>query len=223
MSRTTNRAGLLGLAVLGALLASCYPGDLTSVEDADIVVTAYDETFDFSTASTWSMPDSVVAVSVDNPFAEYGHLFDAEILAAVESHMNALGYTREPDPETNGADVVVLVQAAVSDIYGAYSFYPFDASWGWYPGWSHWGGTSDVRLHYPWTDVPAGVDLSDVPTGSIIIELVDPNAPVTTPDGPAFTVRWAAVLNGLAADITDVSRVTGAIDQAFAQSPQLGT
>jgi hypothetical protein len=223
MSQTTNRAGILGLLVLATQLAGCYPGDLTSVEDADIVVTAYDEGFDFSTVSTWAMPDSVVAVSVDNPFAEYGHLFDAEILAAVESHMNALGYTREADPETNGADLVVLVQAAVSDIYGAYSFYPFDASWGWYPGWSHWGGTSDVRLYYPWSDVPAGVDLSDVPTGSIIIELVDPNAPVTTPNGPAFTVRWAAVLNGLAADITDVSRVTGAIDQAFAQSPHLGT
>ena len=40
--------------------------------------------------------------------------------------MAALGYTRELDPSNNGADLVILVQANVSNNYSAYTCHPYD-------------------------------------------------------------------------------------------------
>jgi len=183
---------------------------------------AYDPSFDFSAASTWAMPDSVVPIAVDGAFNVYDHALDSTILATVAANMDALGYTRESDPDANGADLVVLVHANVSDSYPPFTPYAWDDTWDWYSGWSFWGGVSGYGSAYPWYVLPPGTDVADVPTGSIIIEIFDPNEPTSTSSGPGLPARWVAILNGLAS-VDSESRVTTAIDQAFDQSPYLGT
>ncbi len=51
-------------ALAGALLAvsSCYPGEVTSVQQLDIVVTVHDETVDFTSYTTYALLDSVVHI-----------------------------------------------------------------------------------------------------------------------------------------------------------------
>ena len=49
-------------ALAGALLtvSSCYPGDVTNIQQLDVVVTAHDETVDFTSLSTYVLLDSVI-------------------------------------------------------------------------------------------------------------------------------------------------------------------
>jgi len=205
------------------VMGACYPGDLLNVQDADIVVTGYDDSFDFSTAQTWAMPDTVVAIDVDGSNNLYSHALDQNILDQVAANMAALGYTRETDVANNGVDLVVLVQANVSNNYQAYTYYPYDPYWGFYPGWNYWGGYGGYGGYYPWAGAyPPRTVVSNTKTGSVILEIVDPNVEGSATEGPSLTVRWAAVLNGLAEGSSTGPRVTRAIDQAFDQSPYLG-
>ncbi len=213
---------LLAFAIAAMTMGGCYPGELLNVQDADIVITAYDDSFAFSTAQTWAMPDTVVAINLDNSNNLYAHAFDQDILDRVASNMAALGYTREMDPATNGADLILLVQANVSNNYSAYTYYPYDPYWGSYPGWNYWGGYPGYGGYYPWYGGYPTTVVTNTKTGSIIIEMVDPNVEVTGSEGPSLTVRWAAVLNGLAQGSATGARLTRAIDQAFDQSPYLG-
>ena len=97
---------------------------------------------------------------------------------------------------------------------------PWDPYWGWYGGWDYWGGCPGCGWGYPWAPVTTVVTYR---TGSIIIEMVDPTATSSTDDGPAWNMRWGAILNGLAEGENIAGRVDTAIDQAFAQSPYLGS
>ena len=164
------------------------------------------------------MPDTVVAIDIDGSNNIYEHTLDQEILDRVESNMTALGYTREMDPENNGADLVVLVQANVSNNYTAYTYYPY---WG-YPGWGYWGGYPGYGGYYPWVPGYPTTVVTNTVTGSILIEIIDPNVEGSAAEGPSLTVRWGAVLNGLAEGDATGIRLTRAIDQAFDQSPYLG-
>jgi len=202
----------LALAIAAITLGGCYPGELLNVQDADIVITAFDANFDFSTSLTWGMPDTVVAINV----------LDQSILDRVAANMAALGYTRELDVATNGADLVVLVQANVSNNYQAYTYYPYDPYWGSYPGWGFWGGYPGYGGYYPWVGGYPSTVVTNTKTGAVIIEVVDPNVEGPDGEGPTLTVRWGAVLSGLAEGTATDARVARAIDQAFDQSPYLG-
>jgi hypothetical protein len=191
------------------------------VDELDIVVTAFDESFAFGSALTYAMPDRIVEIDFDGTgvAGDYDHSLSPGILARVASNMAAAGYTREMDPVANGADVVVLVQVSSTLNVDAYSYYPWDPYWGWYGGWDYWGGCPGCGWGYPWAPVTTVVTYR---TGSIIIEMVDPTATSSTDDGPAWNIRWGAILNGLAEGENIAGRVDTAIDQAFAQSLYLG-
>lgn len=221
-----STARLLSAALLAAVASSCHPGDITSVADADVVITAYDPAFSFASVRTYAMPDSVVAIDIDGSNNIYDHALDAQILANVASNMAAAGFVREPDPETNGADLILLVGVNVSNNYMAYTYYPYDPWYGWYGGWNYWGGYPGYGGYYPWYPgyggYPGYTSVSNIKTGSIVLELVDPNVTGSATEGQSLAVRWAAVLNGLAEGDAGSARVSRAIDQAFDQSPYLG-
>ncbi len=44
------------VAILVAGVASCYPGDINSVGEADLVLTFFDPDADFETLGTYAMP-----------------------------------------------------------------------------------------------------------------------------------------------------------------------
>lgn len=206
--------------LISVTLWACYPESPTSIDELDIVVTAFDESFNFAGALTYAMPDSVVEIDIGEGTAgTYDHSLSAGILARVASNMAAAGYVREMDPVANGADVVVIVQASVTLNVDVYTYYPWDPYWGWYPGWGSWGGCPGCGWGYPWGPATTVVSYR---TGSIIIQMVDPTAMETTDDGPAWNLSWAAILNGLAEGSNIPSRLDAAIDQAFTQSAYLG-
>ena len=103
------------LVPLGAILiiiSSCYPNNGTVYPSSlDTVLTLYDESVDFNQYKTYALPDSIADVGDpdDNDYVELTDKFDEDILNKVKSNLDALGYTQELDPETNGADVFVFV------------------------------------------------------------------------------------------------------------------
>ncbi len=213
---------LLAVAVLAVAGASCYPGDILNVQDADVVITAYDESFSFTGARTYAMPDSVVAVDLDASNNQYDHSLDAMVLQTVAANMTAAGYARTENPEDLGADLIVLVYANVSNNFVAYTWYPYDTYYGWYGGWNYWGGYPGYGGSYPWYGAyPPQTTVGNIKTGSFVIEIIDPNAQGPTDDGPSLPVRWGAILMGLAQGNAGAARVERAIDQAFDQSPYL--
>ena len=206
----TRRYFLLGGAILllsVVLLISCYPGDELTVSETDTVVTAFDKNADFSTDSTYAMPDTVMHLVSEGDKDDITRKYDASILSQIASHMDALGYTRVTDPAT--ADVHVLTAVNVRD-YTGYAYY--GGYWGYWGGYyGGWGGW------YPY--YPTGVTYS-YSIGTVFILMVDPNK-TSTDDKPVPPI-WIAAVNGMVDKNTNSNRITKGIDQAFAQSQYLG-
>ena len=55
-------------ALAGALLllASCYPGEVTSLAQLDVVVTAHDDTVTFTRFTTYALLDSVAHIDLED-------------------------------------------------------------------------------------------------------------------------------------------------------------
>ncbi len=219
--RGSIRAPLVGaLAGLALVIAACYPGDVSTVSELDVVATVHDSTVDFSTFSTFAIPDTVVQLFEDSAGSvELSHDFDDLIISDIVRNMEALGYERELDPLSFGADAVLLVMMIGLENTSWYVSYPWWNYWGWYPGWGWWGGYPGWGWGYP-----GYVGSVTYETGTLIIAWLDPNEPIE--EEMLLPVPWTAVVTGLlgTGSTTTATRITSAIDQAFAQSDQyLGT
>src|SRR5690242_2017947 len=115
-----QRVGLrfcVGILV-GALAAGCYPGGLETVSQTDLVATFFQKGVDFTAKNTYNMPDSIVDVGVAaGASSTLDHKYDAQILAKIQSELQAMGYTRVT---TTKPDVVVIVSAIKVDNYSAW-------------------------------------------------------------------------------------------------------
>ena len=215
---------IAGLGAIAMIVASCYPDNGTIYNSSlDTVLTLFDESVDFNKYNTYAMPDTIVQLcDPDNSAScvELGTDYDDEILDHIAAKMSSLGYTRELDPENNGADVFLFVSKVAQKNVDAYS-YPWWGYWGWYPGWGYPGypgyPPGGWNPWYPW----GGTVVYTYTTGSLLVEMVDPG----TIDASTGVVKsvWAGGMNGLleGSDIHD--RVDKNIDQMFAQSPYLKT
>jgi len=197
-------------------MAGCYPREDLTVSELDLVVTIPDQSVDFSLFQTFSLPDSVIRIGDEDN--EEGP-FDQLMLNLVRSNLESLGYVEETNPLVNPADVVVFVELLIVDNYvisGGYPIWDYWGWWGgWYPGWGYgpgWGGG------YPYVPV-----VSSYTTGTIIIDMIDPNNPNMSEE--EIPIVWSAFLNGLVqgSASTTETRITNTINQAFDQSPYLAT
>jgi hypothetical protein len=203
----------------GALLlfVSCYPGDLTSVSQIDVVVTAHDDTVTFTNFATYALLDSVVHIDLEDNANDslLTRANDALILAQVRAGIEGMGYAEEMDPGTTTPDVIVLVGAlgVVKDAYFSYGWWPY-YGWGYSPGWGccgpgyGWGYPATGKVSY-------GV-------GTLVITMLDPTRE-GTPGEDLAPVLWVGAINGLleGSDAGQAARITNLIDQAFDQSPYL--
>jgi hypothetical protein len=202
----------LGVASL-AVLGSCYPGDQLTVEEADVVVTLYDQSADFASKQTYAMPDSVIHLVQSGETDDISRAFDDGTLTQVATNMDAMGFTRETDPAL--ADVIVLVAVTAKEEVG-FTGYPWGGYWGWYypyPPSFGWG-------YYPWYG--GGGSVYMYRTGTMFMQMIDPaSADSTLAKVPTI---WLGALNGIVegtqAEIQQ--RIVGGINQAFLQSPYLG-
>ena len=203
-------------ALAGALLtlSSCYPGEVTSVQQLDIVVTVHDETVDFTSFSTYALLDSVVHIDREdnNNDSLLTRANDALVLSQIRTNIEALGYVEEMDPANNTPDVIFLVGAFAFTNTDIYVTYPWYGWYGWYPYWPCCG----PGYGYGYPAVPIAVQYD---TGTLAISMVDPT--LATVD--VLPIIWLAGINGLlsGSQAGIAARITNAIDQAFDQSPYL--
>ena len=100
---------ILLTGLFAQLVVSCYPEGADNVEDYDVAMTTYDKSADFSTFSTFSMPDSIVYFSNDKN-TTIDHQFDDAILQVVRNNFVNLGYQEMANPtETDKPNFVVMV------------------------------------------------------------------------------------------------------------------
>ncbi len=209
-------------ALAGALLgvASCYPGEVTSIEQLDIVITVHDETVDFTNFSTYVLLDSVVHVDlIDNDNDDLlNRDNDDLVLSGIVSNIEALGYVEETDPANNTPDVILQVAALAVTNTEWYVSYPW---WDWY-GWYPYYGCCGPGYGYYYPPVPT-VDVVQYNTGTLVINMIDPTREGV--DANTISVIWVGGINGLleGLDAGLSARIADAIDQAFDQSPYLRT
>jgi hypothetical protein len=183
------------------LMVSCYPGEIESYEETDLVYTNYTETFDFASKGKYAMPDKIVKITgnlAEGQEPEYlNDVYAETILSRIENNMTALGWSREEDPANADLTLfpVVWTNTTVVYWYDYWCWYYYYCGWGWY---------------YP--------SYSTYTTGTLVMGLVASGAEYAEP-----TNMWTAAINGLMSGSYNVTRVTNAIDQAFEQSPYLNT
>ena len=207
---------LILFSVAGMLLTGCYPGDYGEGDlgDYDLVITNYDKDFNFVTAVTYSMPDSIVKIGSidlgeDNSVGPdvVDPVYADPILASVRTQMNARGWV-EVD-EVDNPDVIILTSTMTTeniyyyyDPYYWYWYYPY-YGYGWYyPG------------YYP------GTSYTSFTSGSFLMQMTYP-AGININD--QIPVVWTGLINGVAegTNAEIVARINQSIGTAFEQSPYL--
>lgn len=218
--------GLTVVAMIAAasiVMFSCYPNSPESAEEFDVVVTFFDQEADFTAFSSFaSRTDSIIQIEIPGAQnLEISHDFDAKLLRQINDSFTARGYTREADPQTNKPDMAVLVSAAATTEYDPYSSSP------WFDFWGSWFADSlgvDVGvtwgLDYSWY---TGSVVYSYDVGALVILLVDTRNIDSIANKEDLPVLWMGTFNGLlsGSSVSIESRVTGAIDQMFSQSPYL--
>ncbi|TMI73656.1 MAG: DUF4136 domain-containing protein [Bacteroidetes bacterium] len=200
------------------VLISCYPKGAEFAEDLDLVLTNYNQDFDFKAKHTYAIPDSVIKITGDvfnDPDGDHKPTFVDQtyanaILAAVNQNMTANGWTRVS--KTSNPDVVLLASAmTTTNIYYYYDW--------WYWSWWYPSGCYCYGWYYPGYYPPYYV--SGYRSGTVLVQMVDRSAIV--PSGGNVPVEWTAIFNGLAEGSTSsiTARIGTAINQAFSQSPYL--
>ena len=203
-------ATLLALAFVVVplvMMLSCYPGEITSIEELDLVGTLYDPQLNYSKFHTYSMPDTVLVLDTRTPPSTESPLskdFQALILKTVEARMTDLNYQRVDSVSVY--DVGMAVGVIISDQVVVTVGYPW---YGGYPGYG-WPGYG----YYP----PVG-QAYKYDTGTVIMDMLD--SPTTAQD--TVKVVWQGAINGLASSTKSVNqtRIIDGINQAFKQSPYL--
>jgi len=219
--RTLNgHGGVLSAVALILAFGACYPGDISSVEETDVVLNIHGDN-DFASYNTYAMPDTVVDVctGADDPECENAididHSYDAEILAQIAARMQGYGYQRVPIDqvdENNLPDVFMLVSVSAVQRTSATVWWPWWGWGGWWPGWGPgWG-----------PGYPPAVSVTRWEQGTLEMTMIDPTD--TDPDQQIFNVQWDAILTGvMSRSGFNTARVDRGIQQAFDQSTYLDT
>jgi hypothetical protein len=198
------------LIVAAVYLGACTPGSEITASESDVVVTVYDNKFNFGAALNYAMPDSIFHLTgdEDNPDSDLiSRENDAEILALVESNFEKRGYTKV-DPTAN-PDFQVLVAVTAVEVWGVYSYYPWTP---WYPGypWYGWYYPPTVGASYQYT------------LGTLVIQMGEFFEDIPG-EGETPAAYWMAAINGVMDDTAQnrERRLTDGINQSFTQSPYL--
>jgi hypothetical protein len=221
MKKLISKIGLLAFIIFA--LAACYPGGAEYTTDTDIVITDYDEQYNFGAVSTYFLSDSIQHILPEGE--EPNTANDAFVISELVSNFDNLGWERLNPPDTNNPgpepDVSVVVTIIKVQNYNIYSipWYPY---WGWY--WKSTGGTKYWGYPgYGWGYPPyyGGTYVSSYTTGTVLWYLFDPNN--VDEDSETIYMSWAGAINGVLGSSTSTTkdRVTKGISQAFRQSPYL--
>ncbi len=195
------------------LLSGCYPDGPDYVEELDVVLTYHNDTYEFGTKATYSMPDRIVKITGNLQEGDAPVFIPdataALILSKIAENMDALGYDRV-DLASEDADLLLLPASWETTTISYWYDY-----WGWwyggyYPGWG-WGG------YYPYYPPVA---VTSYTTGTLMMNLID-KTEIGANGNPV--TQWSGIINGVLTNTYNATRVNTAIDKAFDQSPYLKT
>jgi hypothetical protein len=198
------------LFLLSILMFGCYPKGAETLNDTNLILTNYDDNFDFTSDKTYYLSPEVVYIdTTDTP----NSTVNQTILSEVRSQFAAIGWT-ELDTITDPSDVnLVVLTSILSTSITSISYYP--GYGGWYGGW--WGGWGYPCCGYYY---PVSYTYN---VGTIFIDGFDGQTiEVGGDDLPPIV--WSAAMNGvLGSQLSTASqtRIRSVIDQAFLQSPYL--
>ena len=200
------RVSVLSTLILGSmfLLQACFPFGPEDIEDFDIVGTFYDENVNFSSFKTYAMPDTIVHVDNSGVSTRTGD-FDALILSQVAANLGAVGYTRVDHASDED---MLLTLAIAKEGYNLENTYDYGDYYGSsYDGYGS-GNYYNTGQQY------------QMETGSVLMNLTDSQR-----DGSLSSSMWLGIINGITEQsFTNTSRrLIELINQAFVQSPYLGT
>lgn len=190
---------LLTLVVL--IGTGCHPGEISEVEELDVVITFYDQETDFGAYATFAMEDTIYNLAVlQDPGLddELDRRHDDDIIAQVKSELQARGYALVDTSEVH--DLRVGLGAMTKEGTLLYSYFPW---WGYYPG--HW---------YPsWGSV-------DFTKGTLLVFLVDWQG--RDEEAEEVDPIWVGGLDGVLEGASSLGpRLESGIGQMFVQSPYL--
>lgn len=178
------------------MFSSCYYDYGIDSTNSNVVVTAYDNTYDFASVQYYILSDTVKKIGS----ASITNDFDATIKSAVTENLNNLGWT--PFPGGTDSTGVVFVGTGITT-----STYTVDYNdYYWYGGGYYWG--------YPYY---YGDYTYSYTTGTVIVAIADPKKK----DGSNLPLQWIGALNGVTGQTNPNALITSGINQAFSQSPYL--
>jgi len=213
-ARAVIALGFVAAAVATPMIfGACTPGNEITASESDIVLTLYDNEYNFAALNTFTMRlDSVMHLTDDGTDdSNLSRDNDVEILALIQGNFEDRGYTWvDPATIVDGSEVdfVVLVAATTTSFYNIYSTWPC-WGWSWYCGGGWGAGWPSTGVSYAYS------------TGTLITLMTDPDE---SPDPQDFVpTKWQGAINGVLNDTASnvQSRLQRDIDQMFTQSPYL--
>lgn len=222
--RLNKQVKYLVFVSIAVVTFSCYPGGLEYYSDTDVVMTNYDQAFDFNSNKLYFMKDSITHVVKEGEEDKVDRSYDDDVLQRIASHMETAGYTRLesntiPDSVLVDSANVVLSVIVTSTKYSGVGYVPGGGGYWGYPGWG-WGG---YYPGYPWyPGYGYGYSYSySYSTGSMFIEMAHEDG--IKEEDKTIPIPWQATINGLLSGNKSnmESRIDKSIDQSFEQSPYL--
>ncbi len=207
-----KRHAILPVTLVLLLLSCRKEPDLSQLSSNFVVQTDAAKGVSFSDYKTYYISDTVALISASKTDTLLPAAAAQQIVSAIESNMEARGYTRVRIKALNpdlGINTVAVKDVDVGVVY---------PGWWWgYPGyWDPWYWGWYYPYYYPWTVAYS------VTTGSVIAEIIDLK---NVNEDQKLQVVWTMSLNGAlgSSDINNLQRAIDGINQAYAQSPYLTT
>jgi hypothetical protein len=211
MFRRASLPFVFGILLVVVIYGACTPGSDITAAESDVVVTAYDNQFNFGSVKYYAMPDSMFQITSDpdeSKTSDLPYQTQLQIMNLVEQNFTARGYERVDTNATPAPDFVVILAEQKVTNYNLYSYYP------WYPWYGYW-------WYYPPT---VGVSYAFT-LGTLFIQMGEVEANPDPDQASTKTAYWYAAMNGILDDTQAnlEARFTDSINQAFTQSPYLKT
>ncbi|KPK04892.1 MAG: hypothetical protein AMS20_07940 [Gemmatimonas sp. SG8_28] len=203
------------LVLIGAALlvgAGCYPGEVTSIGQLDLVATVRDPGYNFANVQTFYMPDTIVQLNEgEQGSIDIDRSSDDEILAQVRDNLLALGWAELDRDDIDAGivpDLAVLNLVSASENTTWWITYPpgcWDPywCWGWY--WPPYVGSTTYRA------------------GTYFVVVGDPAGIANPGADDDLAGVWGGVMDGVLSSnsSSNFTRLLSGIDQMFEQSPYL--
>jgi len=224
---------LLILAASVLILSSCYKNETVYYDQLDVTYTQYDTEFNFSSYTSFWLPDSIslktnylTDTEIDDIFSPGGT--SEKTLEIVKQKFMDRGYVLASDSSVAdfiASPTVLMIKSTSVSYYPPGWWYGYPGyGWG-YPGWGYpgWG--------YPGYGGGGYVSYNSYKEGTIILEMMDGASLVElynwSQDGasdiPEIKVPWLAAIDGYLSSQGSYNqeRAQRGIDEAFNQSPYL--